>query len=91
MEYYNEATAVSSYSNAISSNFPETHNSTSFNVHDDLAGFANKVYYIENINSNRHYFFRRIDSLVRLIHFQFCRYFSLFFSIASTFVYNLNV
>lgn len=36
-------------------------------------------------------FFRRIDSLVRLIHFQFCRYFSLFFSVASTFVYDLSV
>gem|GEM_PF-3099280 len=37
-----------------------------------------------------HAIFYRIELLVRRLHFPFCRYFSLLFSVESTFVYNLN-
>ncbi|WP_394678885.1 hypothetical protein [uncultured Sphingobacterium sp.] len=42
IESYNKAVAISSYSNAISSNFPTVYDGPSFNVHN-LADYSNSI------------------------------------------------
>ncbi|UQA77859.1 hypothetical protein K2F45_13095 [Sphingobacterium siyangense] len=43
IESYNEAVAISSYSNAISSNFPIAYDGPSFNAHYNLADYSNSI------------------------------------------------
>ncbi|MCS4165073.1 MULTISPECIES: hypothetical protein [Sphingobacterium] len=43
MESYNEVAAISSYSNAVSSNFPTAYDGPSFNANYNLADYSNSV------------------------------------------------
>ncbi len=88
IETDNDTRLISSYPNAISSNLFRSGHGASFHVNDNLTvkGHTNVVQ--SNGNNSISYFFHRIESLVRLIHFQFCRYYSSFFCLESTFVYN---
>ncbi|WP_336837523.1 hypothetical protein [Sphingobacterium siyangense] len=43
IEFHNKAVAISSYSNAISSNFPTAYDGPSFNADYNLADYSNSI------------------------------------------------